>query len=255
LHKYCKRQNACVNLYKSIAMATNSLLYVLAAVMLLPLIPAFLLYKFLPSRTSVGGPFKGLNIKLTGAFGGYFLLVVTAIGIFFPLLKNEQAKIIEQQNEKIKQLENTMNSQQQWVMKGYVLSTSPKQTKVFFDQNGTNFWETGEFSMNFDAGINNGKPMLPKALCIFNKDDGYKVLNLSREFNSNDIKNFGITFDDSAHLIKIDSAIDIQSKAKAKIEIENNLLQKIKTNQINITTYKPEQSVKLANPDAIHNLK
>src|SRR5665647_606192 len=99
---------------------TYSLLYVLAAVMLLPLIPAFLLYKFLPSRTSVGGPFKGLNIKLTGAFGGYFLLVITAIGIFFPLLKNEQAKIIEQQNQKIKELENTMNSRQQWIMKGYI---------------------------------------------------------------------------------------------------------------------------------------
>ena len=92
---------------------TYTFLYILAAVLLLPLIPAFLLYKFLPSRTSVGGPFKGLNIKLTGAFGGYFLLVITAIGVFFPLLKNEQAKIIEQQNEKIKELENTMSSHQQ----------------------------------------------------------------------------------------------------------------------------------------------
>ena len=117
----------------------------LAAVLLLPLIPAFLLYKFLPSRTSVSGPFKGLNLKLTGAFGGYFLLVLTSIGIFFPLLKNEQAKIIEQQNEKIKQLENTMSDHQQWVMKGNIVSTSPKQTKVFFDETGTSFYETGEF--------------------------------------------------------------------------------------------------------------
>ena len=213
---------------------TYTFLYVLAAVLLLPLIPAFLLYKFLPSRTSVGGPFKGLNIKLTGAFGGYFLLVITAIGIFFPLLKNEQAKIIEQQNEKIKQLENSMNSHQQWIMKGNILSTSPKQTKVFFDESGTNFWETGEFAMNFNAELQQGKPVLPKALCIFNNDDGYKVLNLSRDFNSDDIKNYRISFDDSAHTIKIDSAINIQSKAKAKIEAENNLLEKIKTNQIEI---------------------
>lgn len=234
---------------------TYSLLYVLAAVMLLPLIPAFLLYKFLPSRTSVGGPFKGLNIKLTGAFGGYFLLVITAIGIFFPLLKNEQAKIIEQQNQRIKELENTMNSRQQWIMKGYIVSTSPKQTKVFFDQTGTNFWETGEFSMNFDADLRAGKPVLPKALCIFNKEDGYKVLNLSRDFKSDDIKNFGINFDDSAHLIKIDSAIDIQSKAKAKIEIENNLLQQIKANKINVSTYIPENNVKLIKPEMIRNLK
>ena len=113
---------------------TDTFIYVLAAVLLLPLIPAFLLYKFLPSKTSVAGPFKGLNLKLTGAFGGYFLLVLTAIGVFFPLLKNDQAKTIEQQNEKIKQLENTISNQQQWVMKGYIASTSPKQTKVFFDE-------------------------------------------------------------------------------------------------------------------------
>lgn len=234
---------------------TYTFLYILAAVLLLPLIPAFLLYKFLPSRTSVGGPFKGLNIKLTGAFGGYFLLVITAIGVFFPLLKNEQAKIIEQQNEKIKELENTMSSHQQWVMKGNILSTSPKQTKVFFDQRGTDFYETGEFSMNFNTELENGKPILPKALCIFNKDDGYKVLNLSRDFKSDDIKNFGINFDDSTHTIKIDSAIDIQSKAKTRIDIETKLLEKIKSKQIDPLTYKPEQTIKLINPGTIRDLK
>ena len=234
---------------------TYTFIYILAAVLLLPLIPAFLLYKFLPSRTSVGGPFKGLNIKLTGAFGGYFLLVITAIGVFFPLLKNEQAKIIEQQNAKIKELENTMSSHQQWVMKGNILSTSPKQTKVFFDQRGTDFYETGEFSMNFNAELQEGKPILPKALCIFNKDDGYKVLNLSRDFKSDDIKNFGINFDDSTRTIKIDSTIDIQSKAKAKIANEMELLEKIKANQINISTYKPEQSIKLITPEMIRNIR
>jgi len=234
---------------------TYTFLYVLAAVLLLPLVPAFLLYKFLPSKTNVSGPFKGLNLKLTGAFGGYFLLVVTAIGVFFPLLKNEQAKIIEQQNEKIKQLENSISNHQQWVMKGNIVSTSPKQTKVFFDESGTNFYETGEFAMNFNAELQQGKAVLPKALCIFNKDDGYKVLNLSRDFKSDDIKNFGISFDDSARMIKIDSAIDIQSKAKTKIDIENNLLEQIKLNQINISTYKPEQKVKLIKPEAMRNLR
>ncbi|MEO6328549.1 MAG: hypothetical protein ABIO55_06445 [Ginsengibacter sp.] len=71
---------------------TNTFVYLLAAILLLPLIPAFLLYKFLPSKTSVSSPFKGLNLKLTGAFGGYFLLVLTSIGIFFPLLKNDGPK-------------------------------------------------------------------------------------------------------------------------------------------------------------------
>jgi hypothetical protein len=230
-------------------------LYVLTAVLLLPLIPAFLLYKFLPSKTNVSGPFKGLNLKLTGAFGGYFLLVLTAIGVFFPLLKNEQSKLIDQQNEKIKQLESMLGSHQQWTMKGNIVSSSPKQTKVFFDESGTSFYETGEFAMNFNAELQQGKAVLPKALCIFNKDDGYKVLNLSRDFKSNDIKNYGIGFDDSARLIKIDSAIDIQSKAQTKIAIEKELIEKLKTNQVNISTYKPESAVKLLSPAMMRNLK
>jgi hypothetical protein len=233
---------------------TNAFVYVLAAVLLLPLIPAFLLYKFLPSKTNVSGPFKGLNLKLTGAFGGYFLLVLTAIGVFFPLLKNDQAKVIEQQSEKIKQLENTISDHQKWVMKGYIASTSPKETKVFFDESGTNFWETGEFSMDFNTELQEGKPLLPKALCIFNKADGYKVLNLSRDFKSDDIKNYGINFDDSSHTIKIDSVIDIQSKAKAKIEVESSLLQKIKAREIDIQSYKPETSTRYIKPDVIKSL-
>lgn len=235
--------------------ATYTFLYVLAAVLLLPLIPAFLLYKFLPSKTNVSGPFKGLNLKLTGAFGGYFLLVVTAIGVFFPLLKNEQSRVIEQQDEKIKQLENTISDRQQWTMKGNIVSTSPKQTKAFFDESGTSFYETGEFAMNFYTELQQGKAVLPKALCIYNKDDGYKVLNLSRDFKSDDIKNFGIVFDDSAHMIKIDSAIDIQSKAKAKIDAENALLDKIRTKRINISTYKPEEVIRLIKPAMMRDLK
>jgi hypothetical protein len=232
---------------------TNTFVYVLAAVLLLPLIPAFLLYKFLPSKTNVSGPFKGLTLKLTGAFGGYFLLVLISVGVFFPLLKNDQAKVIEQQNEKIKQLENTISNHQQWVMKGYIVSTSPKQTKVFFDESGANFWETGEFAMNFNAELDKGKPLLPKALCIFNKDDGYKVLNLSRDFKSDDIKNYGITFDDSARTIKIDSVIDIQSKAKTKIDIETSLLQRINANMVNPRTYDPKGAIKYIRPDTIKN--
>lgn len=180
--------------------------------------------------------------------------MLIAVGVFFPLLKNDQAKIIEQQNEKIKQLENTISDHQQWVMKGYIASTSPKQTKVFFDESGTNFWETGEFAMNFNAELEKGKARLPKALCIFNKDDGYKVLNLSRDFRSDDIKNYGINFDDSSRIIKIDSVIDIQSKAKARLEAETNLLAKIKSNQVNISTYDPKAAIKYIQPKAIKNL-
>ncbi|UCC97200.1 MAG: hypothetical protein JSW66_15300 [Phycisphaerales bacterium] len=55
----------------------------LLMVFLVPFPPAYLLYKKLPSETIVTGPFKGLNINLTGAFGGYFLLVLLALGFAY----------------------------------------------------------------------------------------------------------------------------------------------------------------------------
>lgn len=47
---------------------------------LLPLAPAFVLYKVLPSKAKVSGPFKGLTVQLSGAFGGYFVLTLIAFG-------------------------------------------------------------------------------------------------------------------------------------------------------------------------------
>ncbi len=49
---------------------------ILCLIILLPIIPAFLFYKIIPSKkTDVSGTFAGLTFKLGGAFGGYFLMV------------------------------------------------------------------------------------------------------------------------------------------------------------------------------------
>jgi hypothetical protein len=56
----------------------NTLL-TLAAIILLPAIPAFVLFKALPSEADVEGPWKGLKIKLGGAFAGYFAVVVVIL--------------------------------------------------------------------------------------------------------------------------------------------------------------------------------
>jgi hypothetical protein len=46
-------------------------------VLLLPLFPAFLLFRYLPSsEATVEGPLKGLKIKLGGALAGYVALVL-----------------------------------------------------------------------------------------------------------------------------------------------------------------------------------
>ena len=51
------------------------LIWIFTAI-LLPVIPAFVLFKFLPSTAVVSGPFQGLQINLGGAVGAYFLLVL-----------------------------------------------------------------------------------------------------------------------------------------------------------------------------------
>lgn len=56
------------------------LLVLITFMILLPITPAYILYKALPAETTVEGPFKGLNIQLSGAFAGYFLLVLTILG-------------------------------------------------------------------------------------------------------------------------------------------------------------------------------
>jgi hypothetical protein len=51
----------------------------LAIILLLPLIPAYLLFKLLPSNAVVDGPLQGLRIDLSGAFAAYFALVVLVL--------------------------------------------------------------------------------------------------------------------------------------------------------------------------------
>ncbi|HEX5654578.1 MAG TPA: hypothetical protein VFX58_15985 [Chitinophagaceae bacterium] len=53
----------------------------LLAWFILPLIPAFLLFKFLPSVGNLEGPFKGMQLKFGGAFAGYLVLFVVSKGV------------------------------------------------------------------------------------------------------------------------------------------------------------------------------
>lgn len=57
---------------------TMHLVY-LAAITLLPLIPAYILYRVMPADAEAHGSFRGLKFKLGGAFAGYFVLVLALI--------------------------------------------------------------------------------------------------------------------------------------------------------------------------------
>lgn len=64
----------------------------LAVIVLVPCIPAFLLFKALPCRADVSGPLQGLEVKLGGAFAGYFALVVLVLAshsVWQPSLRSQ----------------------------------------------------------------------------------------------------------------------------------------------------------------------
>jgi hypothetical protein len=63
--------------------AVFQLLVILFSVVLLPLVPAILLFKLLPSDATAEGPWKGLKIKVGGAFAGYFIVALLLTGISY----------------------------------------------------------------------------------------------------------------------------------------------------------------------------
>jgi hypothetical protein len=59
---------------------TVALLIRVCILVIVPVFPAFLLFKALPSKAIITGPLQGLNLNLSGAFGAYFALVLLLIG-------------------------------------------------------------------------------------------------------------------------------------------------------------------------------
>lgn len=93
-------------------MSTTEIIIYIVVTIILPILPAYILYKILPSgETIVRGPFKGLDIQLTGAFAGYFLIILVVFG-FIELRVRERCQI--------------------WQVSGYVVledDSSPLETK------------------------------------------------------------------------------------------------------------------------------
>lgn len=52
----------------------NQMFLFQAAAVLLPMIPAVVLFKFLPASGEVSGPLKGLRVKFGGAFAAYLII-------------------------------------------------------------------------------------------------------------------------------------------------------------------------------------
>lgn len=174
-------------------MPNYELLLHLSTVLIVPLLPAFILYKFLPSKTMVTGPFKGLNLNLTGAFGGYFLLVLISIGLTHFVLKNQLTEELKtsrttadnltmQIAELNKNIAKERNKYRNWQIIGELDSRSPESTKIFVDEENISINALGQFKANLILRTDdNNKIKLPWAVCFFNQSEGYNVIDLSQK--------------------------------------------------------------------------
>jgi hypothetical protein len=172
-------------------MDTYNLILTLASVLIIPLIPALIIYKYLPSKTAVKGPFKGLNINLTGAFGGYFLLVIIALGLTYSAIYNqnkdklkESLITIDKLNARIDGLNAGIFAEKskyrQWKVVGQLDSKSPELTKIFIDEENISINALGKFRASIIAKTDdNNRVILPGAVCFFNQQEGYSVVDLS----------------------------------------------------------------------------
>jgi hypothetical protein len=52
------------------------LLITFVVLVIIPIVPAYVLFKALPSKADMKGPLQGLGLKLSGGFAGYFALLL-----------------------------------------------------------------------------------------------------------------------------------------------------------------------------------
>lgn len=207
-------------------MGSFNLIANLSAVLLIPLLPAFILYKFLPSKTAVKGPFKGLTVNLTGAFGGYFLLVIIAIGLTRTVFNNDLTEQLKQSkitadslNNQIVNYKNIITLEKskyhQWKLVGELDAKAPELTKIFIDEENISINSLGKFKAMLVVKMGeNNKATLPGAVCFYNQAEGYSVIDLSKK--------------DKAAVDTVENEIII--KDKIKLSIPSRII-KIKGNE------------------------
>lgn len=215
----------------------------LAAILLLPLVPAFIIYKFLPaSDTDVSGPYQGLSLKLKGAFAGYFLLVIVGLALQYTVTNNKQQKQIESLTREAKekdtalaqlqaQLQASANPVIDWHIKGAV-TPAGDGTRFFYDDGTTRNDPDGSFDLIKRTLAKEGMATPPKWVCVYNNNTGFRVISLNREISHPDIAAYNVAFDDAKHQILIQKPIEINSIEKDSIAAVANYLEKNPTLKI-----------------------
>lgn len=228
---------------------TDNFYLALAAILILPIIPAYILYKFLPaSDTDVSGPYKGLNVKLKGAFAGYFLLVIVGITLQYFIINNKQERLIEQLQAKARADDSTISvlrgnvsgAVTDWYVKGLLSPAGKEGTRFFYDDGTTKNEPDGSFELIKRTLGKDGKAKPPKWICIYNAATGFKVISLNRELSHPDITTYNVLFDDNNHEITIRKPIEINSIEKDSIVAVANFVDKIPELKVKVQETDPE---------------
>lgn len=215
---------------------TDSFYFILSVILLVPLIPAFIIYKFLPaSDTDVSGPYQGLSLKLKGAFAGYFLLVIVGLVLQYAIMNNKQKKEIEsltaataQKDTIIKELKSqlvtSLNPVIDWHIKGAVLPAGREGTRFFYDDGTTTSDPDGSFELIKRSIAKEGEARPPRWMCVYNSKTGFRVVSLNRDVQHPDIAAYNISFDDGRHEILVRKPIDINSMEKDSVVAVTNFI-------------------------------
>jgi len=250
---------------------SDNLYVALAAILLLPLIPAFILYKFLPVKgkntpdevggeTGAIGPVKGLSWKLKGAFAGYFLLVLVGLALQYFVMNNKQQKEIDGlkamlnlSSDSIATLKSQVlasaNPVIDWHVKGSVVPRGKEGTRFFFDDGSTSNDPDGSFELIKRCIASEGVAKPPKWICVYNFSTGFKIVSLNRELGLPDIQDYNISFNDTTHEILIKKPIDINTQAQDSIVAVSNFIEsnpeiKAKILQVNPTFLEKANMIK-----------
>jgi len=118
-------------------------------IVLLPIVPAFILFHALPSTAVVSGPLQGLKINLGGAFAAYFALLVLVFWTHNIWGVNEShfevsARVVDEEGQPIK-----------WPITENVLGLVPEPGDLSLQDDGNFTWRITTRSGRFPKLILN----------------------------------------------------------------------------------------------------
>ena len=172
---------------------------------LLPLTPAYILYKALPAKARVSGPFKGLNIQLSGAFAGYFLLVLVIFGFLGTRPRPRDPKY------EVWKVTGKMKFDNSWT------DTEKEKVQLSLIPGNQRIYANGDFEMLVAPEIaEGGKLKFPKLLI---RQDGFQIVTI-------DLDNAEATYGQMSQAVSKDfrtKDIDVKTPIELQPDIPYNL--------------------------------